>query len=192
MQYSEVYKQRAVQLYAESTAKGVFQQLIKDFPKKPHPNERTLRRWSKQREAGKDKYGLEYLESQSLKEHFTQLTNIANTILEDDVGRVLTIADEADTSERIYQIVSEDSGFTELTHDQLVGRIEGNIDYVCQHYSPWHMWDCFAAHLEAEYPESKDFHRFLYTQTSTLINALRTIAERKTFKGTCPVCEDLQ
>lgn len=190
MQYSEVYKQRAVQLYAEFTAEEVFRQLAKEFAKKPHPNERTLRRWNKRRRAEKDKYGLEYAESQSLREHFTQLTDIANTILGDDVGKVLIIADGADTPQRIYQVVSEESGFTEMTHIQLVGTIEGNIDYVCQHYSTWHMWDCFAAHLEAEYPESKDFYKYLNTHTSALIDALRTMAARKTLKGTCPVCKD--
>ena len=190
MQYSEVYKQRTVQLYTEFTAEEVFRQLREDFPKKPHPNERTLRRWNKRRKAEKDKHELEYAESQSVREHFTQLVDIANLLLEEDVSKVLTIAGESDTPERIYQIVSEDSGFIELTHSQLVGIIEGNIDYVCQHYSTWHMWNCFAAHLEAEYPESKDFCKYLNTQTSTLINALRTMAERKTFKGTCPACED--
>lgn len=190
MQYSEVYKQRAVQLYAESTTEEVFRQLAKEFEKKPHPNERTLRRWNKRRKAEKNKHELESAESQSLREHFTQLVDIANLLLEEGVGKVLTIAGESDTPERIYQVVSEDLGLTELTHNQLIGRIEGNIDYVCQHYSTWHMWDCFAAHMEAEYPESKDFYKYLNTQTSTLINVLRTMAERKTFKGTCPVCED--
>ncbi|MFC1932437.1 hypothetical protein ACFLXU_02240 [Chloroflexota bacterium] len=118
------------------------------------------------------------------------MTDIAKLLLEDDVGKVLTVAREADTPERVYDVVSDSSDIIEFTHNQLVGKIEGNIDYVVGRYSIWHMMDCFAAHLEAEYPESEDFYTFLYTQTSTLINALRSMTERKTFKGTCRVCKD--
>ena len=183
IKYPEVVKRRAKELAPMCrSASNIIDALLKEFANDEVPmNERTIRRWLKEQ-------NLRYLKN--IEEHFAQLTDIANLLLEDDVDKVLTIAAEADTSERRYQIVSEDSGFTELTHSQLVGRIEGNIDYVCQHYGTWHMWDCFAAHLEAEYPESKDFYKYLNTQTGTLINALRTMAERKTFKGTCPVCKD--
>lgn len=183
IKYPEVVKRRAKELAPICrSASNIIDALLKEFDNDEVPmNERTIRRWLKEQ-------NLRYLKN--IEEHFAQLTDIANLLLEDDVGKVLTVATEIDTPERIYQVVSENSGFAELTHSQLVGRIEGNIDYVCQHYSTWHMWDCFAVHLEDEYPESKDFYRYLNTQTSTLINALRKMAERKTFKGTCPVCED--
>lgn len=184
IKYPEVVKGRAKELAPMCrSASNIIDALLKEFAFDEVPmSERTIRRWFKEQ-------NLRYLKN--IEEHFTQLTDIASLLLEDDVGKVLTIATEADTPERIYQIVSGDSGFTELTHSQLVGTIEGNIDYyVCQRYSTWHMWDCFAAHLAAEYPDSKDFNDFLNKQTSALINALRTMAARKTFKGTCPVCKD--
>lgn len=183
IKYPEVVRRRAKELAPMCrSASNIISALLEEFASDEVPlNERTIRRWLREQ-------NLRCLSS--IEEHVAQLTDIANLLLEDDIGRVLTIASEADTPAQIYQIVSEESGFAELTHSQLVGRIEGNIDYVCQHYSTWHMWDCFASHLEAEYPESKDFHKYLNTQTSILINALRTMAERKTFKGTCPVCED--
>jgi len=185
IKYPEVVKKRAKELAPMCrSASNIIDALLQEFDNDEVPmNERTIRRWLKEQ-------NLRYLKN--IEEHFAQLTDIANLLLDGDIGKVLTIAAEVDSPERIYQVVKEDSGLTERTHSQLVGTIEGNIDYVCQCYSTWHMWDCFAAHLEAEYPESKDFHKYLNTQTSTLMNALRTLAARKTFKGTCPVCEEWQ
>lgn len=184
MSYSKQVKQRAIELSKIcSSAANVLKALEKEFPTDQIPtDERTIRRWFQ-------KENICYLTN--VPEHFAQLADIVNLILANDVGKILIVTGEADTPERIYDIVSEDSGFTEITHRKLTGRIECNIDYVCQHYSTWHMWDCFAAHLEAEYPESRDFYKFISTHTSILINALRTMAERKAFKGTCPVCQSL-
>lgn len=183
MGYPKKVKQRAIELSAVcGSAANVLKALTKEFPPDQVPfDERTIRRWFQGR-------NIRYLKN--IDEHFAQLTDIANLLLEDDVGKVLIVPGIVDDPEGTYTVVSDISGITELTYSQLIRRIEGNIDYVCQRYSTWHMWDCFAAHLTAEYPESEDFYEFLYTRTSELINALRTLAERKTFKGTCPVCED--
>lgn len=45
MQFSPQYKQKAIELYEEYTMTEVFQQLLKIFPNKHHPNEKTIRRW---------------------------------------------------------------------------------------------------------------------------------------------------
>jgi len=185
MAHSEEVKRRAIELAPKcSSAADVLKALGKEFPADELPvDEQTIHLWVEEQ-------NVRYIKN--IQEHWNQLTDIANLLLEDDVGYVLTIIRKADNPERIYDVVTDSSDITELTHAQLTSRIEANIDYVCQHYSTWHMWDCFAVHLAAEYPESKDFYKFLYTQTSFLINALRTMAERKTFEGTCPVCKDWQ
>lgn len=45
MRFSERYKREAIELYEEYTMNEVFQQLMKSFPNKHHPNEKTIRRW---------------------------------------------------------------------------------------------------------------------------------------------------
>ena len=45
------------------------------------------------------------------------------------------------------------------------------------------------AHFEAEYG---DFYELLRQSPGKLVNAIRVLAQRKTFKGTCPVCEEWQ
>ncbi len=180
--YSAAVKRRAIQLARScKSAANVIDALLKEFKHDEVPtNERTIRRWLKEK-------NIHYL--RNINDHFAQLNKIANMLLDGGVDEVIVILSEADGPDRKYTLPITTCGILELNHNELVGQIEGNIDNVCRHYSTWHMWDCFAAHLEAEYPESKDFYNFLYTQTSTLINVLRTMAERKTFKGTCPICK---
>lgn len=191
MSYPDKARQRAIQLREEGYSAGaILKVLQQEFPVMDVPCERTIRRWYKEEESQSGNKETATTIVKLKEEHFGQLTDIVNLLLEDDVGKVLTIPGEIDTPETTYTIVSDVSGLIEITHSELIGRIEGNIDCVCQRYSTWHMWDCFATHLKAEYPESEDFYEFLYTRTSELINALRTLAQRKTFKGTCDVCKE--
>jgi len=185
MAHSEEIKKRAIELAPKcGSAAQVLEALGKEFPDDDLPvDEQTIHQWVEDQ-------NVSYIKN--IEEHWTQLKDMANLLLQNDVGRVLLTLRKSDNPERIYDVVSDDPDITELTHAQLTGRIEANIEYVCRHYSTWHMWECFAAHLEAEYPDSKDFNRYLYTQTSFLINALIMTAARKTFKSTCPVCKNLQ
>ena len=47
MQFSDEYKKKAVELYREYEMEEVFRRLVKLFNYKPHPNEKTIRRWKK-------------------------------------------------------------------------------------------------------------------------------------------------
>lgn len=188
MLFGENYKQRALELFEENTTQEVFRILIKEYPEKPHPTDRTLGRWKKIRKEQRT-----VCEAQATTisevEHRIRMTEIAEMLLDNDVGKVIVIG-ENEQLQDTYVIVSPKSGYEEIPHNKLVGRIEGNIDEVCKKYSPWDMFDCFIPHLIAEYPLEQDYYELLNKYPGKLIDTLRVLTQRKKFKGTCPVCKD--
>ncbi|MFC1872487.1 hypothetical protein ACFLYV_02060 [Chloroflexota bacterium] len=183
IKYPTAVKKRAKELASMCrSASNVLEALSEEFPADHIPiDERTIRRWLREQKVQYQK---------SIGEHYSQLTEIARLILDNDVGKVITMEGGSEEANYVYGVINDSDGYSEISNSQLVGRIEGNIDCVCIQYSHWHMWDCFAVHLEEEYPESKDFYGFLNTKTSTFINALKVMIEKKTFEGNCPVCKD--
>lgn len=188
MLFGENYKQRALELFEENTTQEVFRILIKEYPEKPHPTDRTLGRWKKIRKEQRT-----VCEAQTTTisevEHRIRMTEIAEMLLDNDVGKVIVIG-ENEQLQDTYVIVSPESGYYEIEHSTLVGRIETNIDDVCKQFSSWDMFDCFLPHLMAEFPPEQDYYEILNKFPCKLINILRMLAQRETFKGTCPVCKD--
>ncbi|MFC2070149.1 hypothetical protein ACFLTB_03115 [Chloroflexota bacterium] len=185
VKYPETVKRRAGEIAPLCrSVTNVLDALSKEFPSAQVPiDKRTISRWLKERNA-------HY--TTNIEVHFAQLTKIATLLLENDVGKVIIIPDGSYSSERIYPVPSSTCGIIDLTQSELIKQIERNIDYVCQRYSVWYMWDCFSAHFEAEHPESADFHSYMHTQTGEFINAIRAMSERATFQGFCPVCKGWQ
>ncbi|MDD5510305.1 MAG: hypothetical protein PHI12_05815 [Dehalococcoidales bacterium] len=182
IKYPAAVRKRAIEIAPTCrSAANVIDALSDEYGADQVPmDERTIRRWLQNQ-------NVRYL--RNLDEHFAQMTDIANILLEEDVGKVIVRGD-SEQSDSTYGINSPDLGYYELTRNQLTGRIEGNIDYVCGKYSTWHMFDCFAEHLMAEFPPEQDYYDLLNKYPGKLINTLRMLAERKTFKGTCPVCKE--
>jgi hypothetical protein len=60
------------------------------------------------------------------------------------------------------------------------------------HSSEYDVDSCFVPHLVAEYPEIKatGFEEFFVQESLKLINILKLLLRRKTYKGTCPICMD--
>jgi len=54
--------------------------------------------------------------------------------------------------------------------------------------------DCFLSHLKVEYPdlESKEYNEIATEDPVSLLNVLKILVQRGTFKGKCPVCEEWQ
>jgi len=88
MQFSSIYRKRAVELYESHTANVVFQQLLKEFPEIHHPNEKTLIRWRedmKPKDQSENKLkGL----NETKKEHATRLIRIARDLISDYLDSV--------------------------------------------------------------------------------------------------------
>lgn len=127
-----------------------------------------------------------------LREHFDLLAEIARSFLDNDVGKVLNSAPAQGDTRPTYTIVSDVSGHSEIPQDELVNRIHNNIDRACEKYDATRVWDSLWPHLVAECPECDDYWSLLKTKPLEFVNLLRVVADRRTFKGICPVCKDLQ
>ncbi|HEY87145.1 MAG TPA: hypothetical protein G4O06_03855 [Dehalococcoidia bacterium] len=80
-----------------------------------------------------------------------------------------------------------------LTKEQLSERLKENIVLAEHKYERWFFYDCFVQHLTTELPEElkgKGFFDIVNEQPYELIDVLRVLATRKTFKGECQVCKD--
>ena len=182
--YPEEIKQRAIELYRDRSAGQVYEQLIKEFPDVEIPDERIIRRWVN--DAGDEALNerRQVFIEELRQAHFAHLTDIANMLLGNEVGNVLN------TEGKTYTII-EEGGAVDKTKRQLTGMIEGNIDYICSILPAWDFFDLFVTHLEHENEEIKqDFFKYIKDKPLEFINLVRTLAQRKVFKGKCPVCEE--
>ena len=81
--------------------------------------------------------------------------------------------------------------FIHLTKEQLSDELVNNIEFIIDD-SEWFFFYCFFPHLLSELPDEMKNENWLPIVEEypfQLIETLRLLAARKTFKGTCPVCE---
>jgi len=139
------------------------------------------------------------------EEHFVDLTNLVNWLLTNDLSTVeegaaitnITNSSKLKESHQVKYIISRGStsgDFDELTKEQLSYLLKYNIQFAIGQDMPWFFYDCFVPHLLSELPEemrNKWFWTIVEEHPYQLIEALRVLVARKTFKGTCPVCQSL-
>jgi molybdopterin converting factor small subunit len=199
MAYPEHIKKRAIELKAGLSAGKVLEALREEFPNENYlPFERTIRRWYKAKPAipahsKQRKPPPSVLENR--KEHNAKLAGVADRLLANDLKRVRKWV--MPTGDIEYQLFdeSEENLIARLTDDDLSGRLEENLLAVYRDYTEWFYENCFLPHLFAEWSEdvkTKMSKALLYEQPYLLIETLRLLAERKTFKGICLVCKDWQ
>ncbi len=168
MAYSEDLIQRAIELSPGRSAGEVLKALKREFPDDNLPDERTIRRWRRTSES----------HFVTTKEHQVQLADIVDMLL----------ADIPDS------VIHESNDIVELSKDNIVGILEYNSDSICSKYTDWFFYSCFFIHIVNDFPKDKrarNYWEFVHQQPYQIIEVLRMLAERKTFKGTCPVCKDL-
>ena len=126
-------------------------------------------------------------------------------LLANDLDRVIeggtftitskTVSGERKESRQVEYTIfykSDDAPY-ELTNEQLSVQLQQNIEFTVHEYTEWFFYKCFLPHLVSELPEdirTKGFGDIVKEQPYQLIETLRLLAERKTFKGTCPTCKD--
>ena len=196
MAYPEAIKRRALELSKGRSAAHVLKILEQEFKEQYMPDERTIRRWRKEKpmapEAQK-RIELEWLLMESMKEHFEHLTDVARTLLANGLDTVEPKRSKGDEFEPAEYIVWD--GYFEkatVNQDQLSDMLDDNIPLAASKHGL--DFDCFLSHLEVEYSdiESKGLWKVIRENPYELIETLRVLARRKTFKGTCPVCENWQ
>ncbi|MFC1918610.1 hypothetical protein ACFLWW_01365 [Chloroflexota bacterium] len=123
------------------------------------------------------------------EEHFNHLAEIANYLLIGDLEKLLPdrTTDEISGTYTIYNDEEE-----EISSRELSLRLDRNIENAIHHYGPSDFLDNFLLHLQAECPEIKPgkWDEVVRYNPYILVDAIRILSQRKTFKGTCPVCKD--
>ncbi|MFC1912598.1 hypothetical protein ACFLX7_00125 [Chloroflexota bacterium] len=188
-------KQRAIELSNEGRSAGkVLEALGREFKDEILPDERTIRRWRKAQPAIPVKKEQETLPSsvhENWKEHFAKLADVAISLLANDLETVLErqIENQVD-----YTVTGEGGLYYTIDRDDLSKQLEDNLISTFDKYQDWFIKTCFNPHLEAELPEEVRaeglWDGVIYEKPYELIDTLRILIARKTFKGTCPVCKD--
>lgn len=206
MAYLEHIRKRAMELSNEGRSAGkVLEVLEREFKEERNlPDERTIRRWLQNKPAvfvsSEQKTSSSVTEN--WRDHYRQLTDIANGFLVNGLKHVLQgpIRGSSDGQTESYQVHyildnRSDVGDPEkLTKEQLSDRLELNRRSVVAKHTRWFVYVCFLPHLEAELPDEVKAEGFwvgiIEEKPYELICALRVLAARGIFKGTCPVCKD--
>jgi transcriptional regulator with XRE-family HTH domain len=128
------------------------------------------------------------------EEHNQRLTAVANSLLGKDLRNVTRwVNSNGQVEYPLYKNKDIHEHPTRLSQDDLSGYLEQNLISAYHDYTEWFFKTCFLPHLYAEWPKelkNKDYYIMAEEQPYELIDTLRLLAERKTFKGTCPVCKD--
>lgn len=196
MAYPEYLVQRAIELGSGRSASEVLRVLGREFPDDYLPDERTIRRWLKNKPAAvvSNEQRTPSGDPRDWREHNTKLAGVADSLLANDLKRVMKwVTPTGDIEYHLFD-ESEMHLVERLAEDDLSGQLEQNLHTVYRDYTEWFYQNCFIPHLFAEWSEAgqtKMSKALLYEQPYLLIETLRLLAERKTFKGTCPVCKDL-
>ena len=204
MAYSEHIIKRAIELKKVRPASKVLDILKRDFPEEDLTSldERTILRWVRTKsglfkpsvQVEKERDIIPSNLSDNWKEHNEKLFGVANKFLENDLNRVMKFI--TSTGECKY-LLHEDNKVDEiperLSENDLSFQLEQNLISAYHVYTEWFYKTCFIPHLFAELTEEvrlKWEKNLLYEQPYELIDTLRLLVARKTFKGTCPICED--
>jgi len=204
MAYPEHIIRRAIELKEGRSAGAVLRILQKEFPEEVVSlNVRTILRWTRTKSEvlvepsvhiEKEQRDIPLSYHENWKEHNAKLVGVADRLLDNDLNRVMKWV--ISTGDIEYQLF-DDNNLNELpyklTEDDLSGKFEQNIISAYHDYTEWFFKNCFLPHLYAEWSEelkNKGFYIIAEEQPYQLIETLRLLAERKTFKGSCPVCKD--
>ncbi len=88
-----------------------------------------------------------------------------------------------------YEWVVTAGGPISISRDELIRDLKSSIEEARQKYRSLDEFDHFLMHLEAEEASYEDLNGYVETHPMELVNLLKILVSRKTFKGTCPVCE---
>ena len=129
------------------------------------------------------------------EEHFGDLADIAKSLLANGLDSVSCPGWTTKRSRQVKYVIPNEnaaSGYDELTKEQLASRLNSNMAAILRE-KDWVFRQCFIPHLKSELPgelKTKLFYEIIEERPYQVIEILRVLAARKTFKGTCPVCED--
>jgi hypothetical protein len=115
-------------------------------------------------------------------QHFSQMTKIAKYLL--------TYNEKHDDAPETEEWLMTDNEW--IPTNDLVGYFKDNLESVKDEFGIFAFQDCFWPHIEAEHPELSvdQFRALLSDNPLKIVDTLKVLALRGTFKGSCPVCKD--
>lgn len=126
-------------------------------------------------------------------EHFNQLVDIAETLIMDSLNTVTTTREDVTNPEYVgYEDGVYESPEYPVSREQLVTALDQHIEIVYTKYTAVKFSQQFIPHLIAEIPDiaTNGLGSYITEHPYELIDTLRILVDRKTFKGKCPVCEE--
>lgn len=132
-----------------------------------------------------------------MKDHHERLAEIANSLLDNGLDSVSSPGWTINRSSQVKYLIPNKnaaSTYDEITKEQLASHLNSNMATILKDRD-WFFRHCFMLHMKSELPEelkTELFFKVFEKQPYQLIEILRILAARKTFKGTCPVCKDWQ
>jgi hypothetical protein len=128
--------------------------------------------------------------SQRRQEHFVRLGQIGQSLLKGYVGTVQRIGNNQ--QDYSYQLVDTDGGIYATNLQYLAETLEANEWYACRDFSDWDFFNSFIPHLIAESTlvAEKGWEDAVTENPYEIIDLIRILSSRRTFKGTCPICKD--
>lgn len=134
------------------------------------------------------------------KKHMGQLSKIAKSILGPLSGVVLSQYIDEDGAEKYdYEWDRvDDNGIRKaitITHEELVQGLIANIQGNYDKYRGEKLYTHFLTHLQIEIPDLSNssmsaLMKYAKASPLELIESLELLAQKKTFKGKCAICED--
>ena len=121
-----------------------------------------------------------------------ELGSIVDFLWSENIHRVIPKQTKTNNEFAIFEYFFEEGG-QGFTREKLSEIVLGTWNLASEVYGDWKL-ECLLSHIKAELPEveSRGFVDFVKANPYTLVAAIGTLVRRKTFKGTCPVCEDWQ
>jgi excisionase family DNA binding protein len=128
-----------------------------------------------------------------MEQHFDHLADITKALLSGNLDNVTVKSTKTGDQFDIFEYILWEGGAGQsITRKQLSDMLERNIESLSEQPDGAYDLTCFISHLAAEYPDviSKGLDSTVEENPYELIDILRLLVKRKTFKGTCPVCKD--
>lgn len=134
--------------------------------------------------------------SERMKDHFNDLLEVVETLLANDLDCV-SVNPDPESDDDMYTAWAREGHTGSLSKESLALLLGDNLEDVMLEYDEWeHGW--FASHLEAdvkvEFPAvgNNEFANLCMDNPYEVIETLKILRARKTFRGKCPVCKAWQ
>ena len=120
------------------------------------------------------------------EEHFNHLAEIS--------GKIWTLnmnIAPGDESDEYDYLIGEYNSAQKVTTEELCSMLTKNFEQAYDQYGLYDV-ECFETHLLVEFhgTKAKGLSIYIKEKPCELIETLMLLTQRKTFKGTCPVCKD--